>query len=272
MDYLARNDAPISEELWEKIDETVIENAKKHMVCRRFLDIYGPLGAGAAYVAVDSSMKDETYEKNIARVAGRRLVELPQLYQDFDLLWRDIAMANETGHPLDLAAAAAAAQCSAKQEDDLILFGNEKLGTEGLLNAKDSFKIKRKNWAEGENAYMDVAHGIAYFSGCGMLGRYALIVSPDVYLDLQRLVPNVGLLELDRIKKLVNDRVYPAGPFGLGKAVLVCAEPQYIDLAVGMDLSVGYLEQKDFNHSFRITETIALRIKEPRAIVVYEKE
>ena len=103
-----------------------------------------------------------------------------------------------------------------------------------------------------------------------MLGRYALVLSPEVYLNLQRLVPNVGLLELDRIAKLVDGRVYPAGPYGAGKAVLVCAEPQYMDLAVGADLAVGYLEQKDLNHYFRILETVALRLKEPKAVVVFE--
>lgn len=270
MDYLAREAAPISEALWAQIDATVIENAKQHMVCRRFLSIYGPLGAGASSVPVDSAQKGESLENNMGRITGRRMAELPQLYQDFSILWRDIAEADKTGYPLDLAAAATAAQRSAKQEDELILLGNKELGTEGLLNAEGAFKIKRDDWSAGENAYKDVAHGIAYLSSHSMLGRYALVVSPDIYLDLQRLQPNVGLLEIDRIKALVDNRVYAAGPFGVGKAVLLCAQPQYMDLAIGMDLSVGYLEQRDFNHYFRIMETAALRIKEPKAIVVFE--
>lgn len=272
MDYLARNDAPISQELWEKIDAAVVENAKQHMVCRRFLSIYGPLGPGASHVPVDSYTKDETFENNQGRIVGRRMVELPQFYQDFSILWRDIADADRTGYPLDLAAAAAAAQRSARQEDHLILFGDKDLGVQGLMNAEGAFSIKRGDWSTGEDAYRDVAHGIAYLSSNNMRGRYALVVSPNVYLDLQRLQPNVGLLEIDRIKRLVDDRVYAAGPFGKDKAVLVCAEPQYMDLAVGLDLSTGYLEQKDFNHYFRITETVALRIKDPRAIVTFDKE
>ena len=47
------------------------------------------------------------------------------------------------------------------------------------------------------------------------------------------------------------------------------AEPEYVDLAVGLDLSVGYLELADFNHTFRIMETAALRVKDPAAIVVF---
>ncbi|MEW4412988.1 family 1 encapsulin nanocompartment shell protein [Clostridium sp. AN503] len=270
MDYLAREGAPISADMWEKIDAAVIDNAKKHLVCRRFLSLYGPLGAGTYAVAVDSADKDEEFQNGLGRITGRRMAELPQLYQDFALLWRDIEDSEKQGYPLDLSAAAAAAQRSAKQEDDLILFGSKELGAEGLFNASGAFKIKRSDWSEGEGAYKDVAHGISYLSSNSMLGRYALVLSPELYLELERLQPNVGLLELDRIAKLVGGRVYPAGSYGAGKAALVCAEPQYMDLAVGADLSVGYLEQKDFNHYFRIMETAALRIKQPKAIVVFE--
>lgn len=270
MDYLAREGAPISSDMWEKIDAAVIDNVKKHLVCRRFLSLYGPLGAGTYAVSVDSADKDEEFAGGVGRITGRRLVELPQLYQDFALLWRDIEEAQKQGYPLDLSAAAAAAQRSAKQEDDLILFGSQALGAEGLFNTTGAFKIKRGDWSQGEDAYKDVAHGIAYLASNSMLGRYALVLSPEIYLELQRLQPNVGLLELDRIAKLVDGRVYPAGSYGAGKAALVCAEPQYMDLAVGADWSVGYLEQKEFNHYFRLLETAALRVKQPRAIVIFE--
>ena len=43
-----------------------------------------------------------------------------------------------------------------------------------------------------------------------------------------------------------------------------------MDLAVGIDMSTAYLEQKDLNHSFRIMETIIPRIKDSNAIVVLE--
>ena len=75
--------------------------------------------------------------------------------------------------------------------------------------------------------------------------------------------------EIDRIQKLIGDNVYMTSVMGAGKAVLVCAEPEYADLAVGLDLSVGYLELADFNHGFRIMETLALRVKDLEAIVVF---
>ena len=110
MDYLAREGAPIAPALWEKIDAAVIDNAKKHMVARRFLSLYGPLGPGASVVAVDSAAKDEALENGVGRITGRRLVELPQLYEDFSLLWRDLEEAQRMGYPVDLSAPAAAAK------------------------------------------------------------------------------------------------------------------------------------------------------------------
>ncbi len=270
MDYLARNDAPISDELWNQIDATVVESAKKHMICRRFLPIYGPLGAGTSYVNVDYVSKEEVLENNIGQIVGRSLVELPMLHQDFTLYWRDIAEAEKNGYPVDLSVAARAAQMSAQQEDEQLLFGNAQLGVEGLFTVGDAHKIERSDWSVGENAYTDVAQAVAYFFSEGMLGRYALVVSPNVYMQLQRLQPTVGLLEIDRIKSLIKGRVYAVGAYDLGKAALVCAESQYVDIAVGMDISVGYLGQSDLNHPFRIMETVALRIKDPKAIVVFE--
>ena len=173
------------------------------------------------------------------------------------------------GREPDLSAAMAAAQRAAKREDNFILFGHKGLEQEGLFHARGSFKIKRGDWKEGENAFRDIAHGIAYLASKSFLGRYALVLSPDLYLDLQRILPGINMLEADRIAKLVDGRVYATGAFGAGKAVLVCAEPQYMDLAVGCDLNTGYLETKDFNHALRIQETLALRIKEPAAIVSF---
>lgn len=270
MDYLAREGAPISANLWKKIDATVIDTARRHMVCRRFISLYGPLGAGASSVPVDDCAKDEVFENGFAHISGRRLVELPQLYQDFSLLWRDLEEAESLGRPLDLSAVASAAQRSAKQEDMLILYGNSSLGVEGLFNASGAKKFTRGDWSAGEEAFQDVAKAVAYFASNSMLGRYALVLSPELFLDLQRLQPNVGILEADRVRGLLDGHVYPVGSFGSGKAALICAEPQYIDLAVGLDLSVAYLEQRDLNHYFRISETAALRIKCPEAIVHFE--
>ena len=98
----------------------------------------------------------------------------------------------------------------------------------------------------------------------------ALVLSPDLYAKLERIQPGTGRLELERVSGLLDGRVLRAYVLGTGKAILVAAEAQNMDLAVGLDLSVSYLELKDLNHSLRIVETALPRIKRADAIVVFD--
>ena len=45
-DYLGRAASPLSEELWKRLDEAVVETAKEILTARKFLPLYGPLGPG----------------------------------------------------------------------------------------------------------------------------------------------------------------------------------------------------------------------------------
>ena len=237
MDYLSREAAPFGDALWEQIDTTIVETL--------------------------------SFEDGVVQTTGRKFVELVQLYEDFPLFWRDLEASERTGVPVDLSAAARAAQASAKAEDQLIFFGNKALGVDGLLTVPGSNTIKMDDWAEGQNAFANIAAGASMLVEKDMLGRLALVMGPDLYFKLQRIQPGTGVMEIDRIKSLLDGRVYRSNALA-GKAVLVCAEAQYMDLAIGQDLAAAYLELVNLNHYFRILETAALRVKNSEAIVVFE--
>ncbi len=263
MEYLSRTSSPITNELWTKIDEKVVEIAKQQLIARRFINLHGPLGSKIMCVNVDSSDKKEVFKDGFVFTEGRKIQKLTHIYQDFSLLWQDL----ESG--LDLSQVSYAASRMASLEDDLIFFGNQQLNIEGLFTIKEAHKIKKGDWFTGEEAYQDVAKAVGYLRSNNMIGRYYLVLSPELYLQLQRLQPSVGLLEIDRIAKLV-DGIYSVGEYGKGKAALICSQPQFIDLSIGIDMVSAYLEQKELNHYFRIMETLALRIKEPKAIVHFQ--
>lgn len=271
MDYLARDSAPFDAALWNQIDSAVIEAAKKILVGRRFLNVYGPLGPGATSINIDNNnKKEEIFEEGIVRTAGRRLAELPQIYNDFWLYWRDIEHTEKDGYPLDLAVAISSAEALARAEDNLVFFGSKALGIDGLLTAGGINKIKRADWKTGENAYQDIAKGLSLLNSKGYIGRYALVLSPDIFLDLQRIQPGTGIMEIDRVKSMLSGRVYYAPVLGTKKAVLLCCEPQYADIAIGQDMAAAYLELVDLNHHFRVLETVAPRVKCPETVVLFE--
>jgi uncharacterized linocin/CFP29 family protein len=270
MDFLSREGAPISADLWSKIDDQVISMAKKVLVGRRFLHIYGPLGAGVQSINLDDTTELAETEGDLVQIKGRKFEQIPLLNQDFSLLWRDLELSEKSGLPVDLSSALQASALISKKEDELIFKGNKEAGYEGLLTAEGITKLKLSSWEEGENPVKDIATGLSHLFDKGLVGRKALIISTDLLIKLQRIQPGTGVTEYERLSKLVDGNVYYTKALGSSKAVLVCAEPQYMDLVIGQDMAAAYLETKDLNHVFRIVETILLRIKNKNALVVFE--
>jgi len=77
------------------------------------------------------------------------------------------------------------------------------------------------------------------------------------------------MMEIDRVSKMVDGRIYRASVLGMKQAVLVCCEPQYMDLVVGQDMATAYLELVDLNHHMRVLETVLPRLKRQDAVVVF---
>lgn len=270
MSYLSRESSPLPEDMWGKIDAAVVAAARKVLTGRRFLHVFGPLGAGAADIALDDAdALKETETDGLLTTRGRKFVEIPTIYTDFTLLAKDLESAKKSGLPVDLSKAARAAEACAIKEEKLIFFGNAALGYEGLLTAAGTQKLKKTDWSTGENAFADVAAGVTALTENGFYGDYALVMSPDLYLQMQRLQPGTGLLESDRVAKLVDGRLYQSPALGTGKALLVASDEKNVDLVIGQDLATAYLEQKDLNHSFRVLESILPRIKRKKAVVVF---
>ena len=269
MDFLARDGSPFDSDFWSKIDKAVIETASRTLIGRRFLSIYGPLGSGTISVQYDRNDREEVFQDGIVKTSGRHSVELPQLYQDFTLLWRDIENNEKNKMPLDLSVTSFAAQTLSNKEDELIFYGNEFVGVTGILNTKGVQKLKISDWSAGENPYIDIVKAINMIREKGIVGRIILALSQGLFFDLQRIQQGTGMTEAQRITNMIHN-LYNIPTIKGKKAAIICVEPQYIDLAIGVDMYTAYLEQKDLNHTFRIMETVLPRIKEPNAIVVLE--
>lgn len=279
MEFLLRDDSGLSEELWARIDETVVKTARQLLTGRKFLSIYGPLGPGVQSVEIDTpeisgpaeaDFFGDSEEGGPVKAKGRRFVEIPLIYKDFVLSWRDIEKGKQLGLPLDLSAAAAAAAECAKKEDQLIFLGAGDAGYEGLLNAKGVESVKKGDWQEGENALADVAKGLEALTAKGFAGRFALVVGTQLYMQLHRIQPGTGLMEIDRVKKLLDGNLFQTPVIGANRAVLLCAEPSSVDLVIGQDMITAYLGADKLNHPLRVLETVLPRIKRKDAIIAFK--
>jgi uncharacterized linocin/CFP29 family protein len=278
MDHLFRDDAPFGEELWERVDGVVVNVATQQLIGRRFISVFGPLGAGVDSIHVDAlevdmdTKVDFNGEEEDApiKINNRKYVAIPMLYKDLSIAWRDVERSKQSGLPIELSPVAIAATACCQKEDNIIFNGNPAYEYPGLTNVDGRQTLSKGDWSEGENAFKDVAEGIEKLVRKGFYGSYVLVVSPDLYVQLQRLQQGTGILELDRVKELVGGKVYKTPVLGENKAVLLAKGAENMDLVIGQDLVTAYLGPEQMNHKLRVFETLLLRIKRPEAIVTME--
>lgn len=277
--FLGYEENPLRPDEWSRLTETVIEVARRNLVCRRFIDLYGPLGAGVQTVAHDEfrgvspGAVDIVGEEDTAPVFSdrRTFKTIPIIYKDFLLHWRDIEAARAHNMPLDVSAAAGAAAFCAQREDQMILFGDKKLGHEGLMNVEGRSIIELRDWTQPGNAYANVVEATEKMLGDGHYGPYAVVTSPRLFALMHRVFEKTGVLEIETIRKLATDGVYQSNLLKGDVAVVVSTGRENLDIAVSMDMSVAYLGAERMNHPFRVLEALLLRIKHPDAICTIEK-
>lgn len=277
MDYLLRDDSPFSEKDWDKIDELVVKVASQQLVGRRVLQLFGPLGAGVQSISLDTVNYSEGEmdlfgDGEACEIVSqtRKYAAIPMIYKDLVISWRDVETSRQLGLPLDLAPLAAAAAACAKKEDYLIFNGSEEFNYPGLLTVEGRGVIKKQDWSQGENPFNDIAKAIEQFISKGVYGPYALVTSPKLYVQMQRIQEGTGILELSRVKELVDGKIYQSPAIPENRAVLVAIGPHNMDLVLGQDMVTGYIGPEQLNHKMRILETVILRIKRPEAVVTFE--
>lgn len=267
-------DMPLSGGEMEQLLTVVIEAARRQLIGRRILEIYGPLGAGIQGVPADrfedvelAEVDQLGEEESEAFGVGRRTqLTIPILYKDFILHWRDIELARQLDTRIDFSAGAGASSVVAAKEDDLIFNGNQALGLEGLTNASGRLTHLIEDWTESGRPYADVVQMTTKLVENGQFGPYAMVVHPTLYAKMLRVHQGTNVLEIEHIRELVTAGVFQSPVLRENSGVLVSVGRQNFDLAVAEDLNVSYLGAERMNHPFRVYECLVPRIKRPAAI------
>jgi len=267
----------IGHHVWEKLQCVVRKTVKHHLVGRKFIDVYGPLGTGAESVSLDTygipswANIDMLGESNEAvHPLKRKILRIPLIYKDFWLFWRDIEASKKGEKPLDTSAAVSAAISAAAREDCLIFHGLEEMGFPGLLNVEGRHTLELSDWNIVGNGFQDVVAATEKLRSVGFYPPYALVVNPKLYALLHKVYERTGQLEIKGVKELVKGGVYSSAVLKKDVAIVVATGRQNLDLAVGTDFGVEYGGPANLNHRFRVVGSSVLRIKCPQAICTLE--
>ncbi|MEK4028569.1 family 1 encapsulin nanocompartment shell protein [Pseudobacillus sp. FSL P4-0506] len=266
-------DSPLTDQDFAQLDQTVIEAARRQLVGRRFIELYGPLGRGIQSVFNDIFVENHeakmdfqgSFDTDIES-SKRVNYTIPMLYKDFVLYWRDLEQAKVLDIPIDFSAAANAARDVAILEDQMIFHGSKEFDIPGLMNVKGRLTHLMGNWYESGSAFQDIVDARNKLLEMNHNGPYALVLSPELYSLLHRVHKDTNVLEIEHVRELITDGVFQS-PVLKGKTgVLVNTGRNNLDLAVSEDFETAYLGEEGMNHPFRVYETVVLRIKRPAAI------
>jgi uncharacterized linocin/CFP29 family protein len=243
-DYLMRGDAPLTDAEWAHLDKTVVETAKQLLMGRRFLDLVGPFGLGLEIVPVGTG-------------DNRHHIELTVLDAEFMIYWKDLAANRKMGLPLSTSMAARAAITCARREDELIF--------SGLFNAADK-GVSIDDWTEPGVPLADVVKATELLFNDGYPGPYAVVLSPDLYTQTQRVSRGMGRMVSKLITDTASGGLFRSQLLDKGQGLVLSLGAFNFDLVVGQDLVTAYQGNEGLDHSFRVMETVALRVKRPGAI------
>lgn len=271
------SDTPLSGQEYDQLEQIVIDSARRQLVGRRFIELYGPLGRGMQSIFNDIFV--ENHEARIdfqgsfdTQIESNKRVNytIPMLYKDFVLYWRDLEQAKVLGIPIDFSSAANAARDVAILEDQMIFHGSKEFDIPGLMNVKGRLTHLTGNWYESGSAFQDVVDARNKLLDMKHNGPFALVLSPELYSLLHRVHKDTNVLEIEHVREIVTDGVFQS-PVLKGKTgVILNTGRNNLDLAVSEDFQIAYLGDEGMNHPFRVYETAVLRIKRPSAICTLE--
>jgi len=144
--------------------------------------------------------------------------------------------------------AVAAAAATAQTEDRLIFDGQPSLALPGLRNVEGRQKLAMSDWDLEGRAFADVVEGVRVLTAGGFTGPYALIVSPRLYAKPEPRLRQYGRAGTRADRELARRGVFATGILPELTALLIDSGGQNMDLAVGLDLTVAYVETSNLNH------------------------
>ena len=263
MDTLNRGHAPFPSEIWNAIDQAAAQAARDRLTGRRYLDLEGPFGLGLTVIEVGN---DDYCRQPAPDEAGQILghaIQVPMIRKSFRLSIRRVAAHLDNGQPLDLSPVQQAAEAVADREEELIYTGQPSFGLFGLQNMEGRHEVAGSDWSAPDGALQDMLAAATRLDEGGYRGPYALALAPALYNNLFRLYPGTDTTGLEHLRRLCTAGIYKAAIEG---GVLV--DTRVGVLILGQDLHSGYSSQDGIHYHLYVSESIVLRIDDPKAICV----
>jgi uncharacterized linocin/CFP29 family protein len=246
---LHRELAPISDGAWAQIEEETARTIKRYLAGRRVVDVHGP--ASPALSAVGTGHQVTIAGPGDGVTAKQREAKgLVEVRVPFELERQMIDDVERGANDSDWQSAKNAAQKLAFAEDRAIFEGYVAAGIvgvrQGTSNPQQSLPADVRKYPQA------FAQALSQLRLVGVNGPYSILLSADAYTELAE-TSDYGYPVLEHVKRLVEGKIIWAP--AIDGAFVVTTRGGDLDLHIGQDASIGYLNHTDTHVRLYLQET-----------------
>ena len=252
--------APISETVWEQIDERAREVLLSTLKARKVVHVSEEKGSD--FVAYNHGKLGEVTYNDGVNSAAYVVTPLVETRVEFNLNRWELDNAIRGNKNIDFTNLENAVKKIALYEEKAILEGLPSFGIKGLTD--DSFEALPFGTDE-VSIKKSIAEGILKLRRAYVNGGKDLLVSTSLYTQIMSLPCQTPLK--DQIEKMIGGKVYASE--ALSGAVLVPHDDANLDFVLGEDFSIGYQEHTKTEVTLYVKESFTFQILDDSLVVRY---
>ncbi len=262
IDILNRKNAPISQEVWEEIDERAKEVIKSYLSARKTLHVVGPKGWD--YTAVEEGRlgKISDYNDHV-KYASFLVKPLVEARVEFEMDRFELDNLRRGAKDIDYKPLEDAVKEMALFEENVIYKGLEEGKINGLLNDSDKKVIKLSQ--ESEEIVDAISEGMIQLREAFVDKPYTLVVGSKVWKLINRHIKGTDLLK--KIENILESKVVYSHV--LEGALLLPYDHEDLELTIGQDFTIDYQGHDHEKIKFYVTESFTYRTLDKDIIIQY---
>jgi uncharacterized linocin/CFP29 family protein len=262
MNHLLRSHAPISDNVWDELDEEARERLTPALAARKLVDFSGPLGWEHSATNLGRTTPLPSASADGVQGRQRRVLPVVELRVDFELSREELRDADRGAPDADLEALDDAAHQMALAENVAVFHG----WNDAITGIAEASPHEGLRLGEDTNEYpRPVAEAVEKMMCRGVTGPYGLALGREQYRRVVETAEHGGYLLFDHLRQILGGPIVWAP--GVRGAVVVSMRGGDFSFESGQDLSIGYDSHDGEVVRLYLEESFSFNVATPEAAV-----
>ena len=264
MNHLLRDKAPISETAWAEISDEATTSLRSFLAARRLVDVGSPKGWSHSAEPTGRVRSLDGLSDLEVEAAVREVQPLVEFRTTFELRRSELDALDRGACDADLDPVRFAAKRAAMAEDRAVIHGFDSGSIEGIVAASPHDPVQI---GDDYDAYPSfVASATSRLKLSGVSGPYALAMGPRCYTGVLEKSEMGGYPVLEHLKLILGGGPVVFAP-GMDGALVLSQRGGDVDLVLGQDFSLGYLDHDRESVELYLEESFTVNVCAAEAAV-----